>query len=510
MNETFPNGGRGSHELIEPLLVRFFPGGVPAAHIAGTWQQGARRIETLDPSTGTVTTTVPNCTADEVSQAVDAAARAQRAWLALPLAERIDHLQEFAVMLASAGEDLALLESIDTGNPIRATRRDVTLGLKYLREWPAHALTLAGRATQPFADGLSYTVRRPYGVVGRIVAYNHPSLFTVAGMIHPLLAGNTIVVKASEQTPLATLALGAIAEASLPPGVLNLISGGAESGDALATSPQIKRVSFVGSGRTACVIQSRLSQSGFVKHFTAELGGKNAMIVCEDVDLDEAADAAIAGMSFRISQGQSCQSTSRILVHESIHDAFVSRMADRMRVLTIGASYDESFDLGPVVSAEQLRHIESFLGSALPAGAKVVVGGRRPPGCPQGGFYLEPTLVVGAPQGSRILQEEIFGPVVTVQVWSDEAEALALANASELGLSAAIWSRDIDRALRLAHGVEAGYVWVNDANRHYAGAPFGGVKRSGVGREESVEELLSYSELTAVNIRIAPIKGSSR
>jgi acyl-CoA reductase-like NAD-dependent aldehyde dehydrogenase len=441
-----------------------------------------------------------------VQAAVDSAADAQPSWAALPLPDRVALLGALADELEAAREPLSVVESLDSGNPLRATERDVDLGVRYLRQWPAYALAHAGRATRPHPDGLSYTLHRPYGVVGRIVAYNHPGLFAVAGMVFPLLAGNTIVVKAADQTPLGTLALGGLLQRVLPPGVVNLVSGGADAGDALVTSPRIKRLSFVGSGRTAGVIQSRLSQGGMVKHFSAELGGKNAMIVCPDVDLDEAVEAAIAGMSFRISQGQSCQATSRVLVHDSIHDEFRDRMATGMAKMTVGAAYDAEVDMGPLVSARQLAHVTSFLDD-LPSGADVVTGGGRPDGAPAGGFYLEPTLVAGAPEGARILREEVFGPIVALQRWSEEEEALALANATELGLSAAVWSNDLDRALRLAHGVEAGYVWVNDANRHYPGAPFGGVKASGVGREESVEELASYTETTAINIRVRSPRG---
>jgi len=500
LNNDSPDLAR-SH--LDRLLPRFFPHGRPALFVAGGWQDTPAHRAGVDPSTGRTTVEIPDATRQETHDVVSAALDAQPAWAALSLPERISHLGAFAEELRVAGPDLAVLESIDSGNPLRATQRDVQFGLNYLRDWPAHALTLTGRATRPYADGLNYTITRPYGTVGRIIAYNHPSLFAVAGMIFPLLAGNTVVVKAADQTPLATLALGALAARSLPPGVLNLISGGADAGDALVTDPRLKRLSFVGSGQTAQAIQSRLSQGGVVKHFTAELGGKNSMIVCPDIDMAKGVEATIAGMSLRISQGQSCQATARVLVHEDIFDDFVTRLAAAMNALSVGPAYDEAFDMGPLVSEGQRAKVESFFDD-LPAGAEIVAGGSRPAGCPPGGFYVMPTLVVGAPPDSRIVQEEIFGPVVVVERWSTEREAIESANSSALGLTASIWSKDIDRALRIAHSLEAGYIWVNDANRHYPGAPFGGVKGSGVGREESLEELVSYSELSSINIRISP------
>ena len=240
-----------------------------------------------------------------------------------------------------------------------------------------------------------------------------------------------------------------------------------------------------------------------VKHFTAELGGKNAMIVCADVDVDAAVDAALAGTSLRISQGQSCQATARLLVHERVYETFCQRLIDKLDEFVVGPAYDEANDMGPIVSQAQLDHVLSFLDD-LPSTARVRTGGVRPTGVPQAGFYLRPTLITDVAEDARVLTDEVFGPIVTAQAWAEESDALRMANASDLGLSAAIWSNNIDQALRLAHGVEAGYVWVNDANRHYPGAPFGGVKGSGVGREESLDELLSYSEPSAINVRIRP------
>jgi acyl-CoA reductase-like NAD-dependent aldehyde dehydrogenase len=333
------------------------------------------------------------------------------------------------------------------------------------------------------------------------VAFNHPSLFAVAGMIFPLLAGNTIVVKAAPQTPLGTLALGALLQDCLPPGTVNLIAGGAETGDALVTSPRVKRLSFVGSLPTALAIQSRLSVGGTVKHLSLELGGKNAMIVFPDVDLDAAVDAAVAGMSFAVSAGQSCQSTSRLLLHADIYEPFLDLLAARMSALRVGVAYDEAVDMGPLVSAAQLARVQSYVASGIDEGARLVTGGAAPAGLPPG-HYLQPTLFADVEPGMRIAREEIFGPVVAALPWRDYDEMIALANDVELGLSAAVWSRDIDAALRTAADVQAGYVWVNDANRHYLGSPFGGVKNSGIGREESPEELLSYLETKSVNVRL--------
>ncbi|MFF4773638.1 aldehyde dehydrogenase family protein [Microtetraspora fusca] len=483
-------------------LTRFWPDARPRSFVAGEWAASADAAPSYDPSTGEVLAEAPVASAAEVDAAVEAARLAQPAWSAAGLEARADALEGVAARLREHGEALALLDSADSGNPLPSTRRDVALALRYLKRWPSYAFALAGRATTPADDALSYTLRMPYGVVGKIIAFNHPTLFALGGMIFPLLAGNTVVIKAAPQTPLATLALGRILEGVLPPGVVNIVAGGADAGDALVTHPAVKRIAFTGSLPSALAIQSRLGARGRIKHLTTELGGKNAMVVFPDVDLDAAVDAAVAGMSFTISQGQSCQSTSRLLLHASIHDAFVARLAERLRRIRVGVAYDESVDMGPLVSREHLARVRAYVASGHGEGAALVTGGGVPDGVPEGGYYLEPTLFAEVTPRMRIATEEIFGPVVAAMEWSDYDEMVRLANDVDLGLSAAVWCRDIDLALRAAHDVEAGYVWVNDANRHFLGAPFGGVKNSGVGREECFDELLSYYETKAVNVRV--------
>jgi acyl-CoA reductase-like NAD-dependent aldehyde dehydrogenase len=494
-----------SAALTSRALEAFWPDATPQNFVDGRWSATARRSDCVDPSTGMAYTSVPLSERADVDAAVEAARAAQSSWAALSLSDRISALSRLCEALADRSEKLALLESIDSGNPLSSTRRDMMLAKRYLSEWPAHALTFAGRASRPHPDGLMVLTHEPYGVVGRIIAYNHPSLFAIAGSIFPLLAGNTIVIKAAAQTPVATLALGALLQKALPPGVMNIVAGEAEAGDALTIHPLIKRVSFVGSGATALKIQSRLSVSGLVKHFTAELGGKNPMIVCPDVDLPAAVEAALAGTSFLVSQGQSCQSTARLLVHEEIHDEFVERLAARLRDIRVGPAYAEDADMGPLVSAEHLARVKGYVRAGIDDGAMLIIGGGRPDGAPDGGYYLEPTLFTDVPAGSVLASEEIFGPVAVVQRWSEEAQVVEMANDVPLGLSAGIWTKDIDRALRLAGQVRAGYVWVNDANRHYPGAPFGGQKGSGTGREESIEDFTSYLEAKAINIKVAEL-----
>ncbi|RWZ68346.1 aldehyde dehydrogenase family protein [Labedella populi] len=485
----------------DDALAAFWPERRPLNLVGGAWTETRNRSASVDPSTGAAYTDVPDSSREEVDGAIAAAEAAQPTWAALTVSERAAHLSRFRELLAVHGEDLALLESIDSGNPLASTRRDVGLALRYLTEWPGIALASTGRMTRPHADGISLVSFEPYGVVGKIIAFNHPSLFAIAGFIFPLLAGNTMVIKAAAQTPVATLALGALVAEALPAGVVNIVSGGVQAGDAIVVHPRVKRIAFTGSDRTAVAIQARLSESGVVKHFSAELGGKNPFVICADADIDEAAAAAFAGLSFTVSAGQSCQSTARILVHASVHDEVVERLAARMRSLSLGAAYAPDTEMGPLVSAAQTESVLDHIASAVAEGATLVTGGSR---VEADGYFVEPTLVTNVTSGMRVAREEIFGPVAIVQSWTTEDEVVALANETDLGLSAAVWTRDIDRALRLSTAIRAGYVWVNDANRHYPGSPFGGMKGSGIGREESAEEFGSYSEAKSINIKVRP------
>lgn len=496
---------------IDLVLRTFWADGVPKNFVNGGWVEPVESKPVFNPSTGLEFSSAPESNREEVGVAVDAALVAQREWRARTPAERALVFSQIGEKLSALAEDFAFLESVDSGNPLASTRRDVGLALKYLAEWPGIAAAQHGRFTKPHRDGFSLVSAEPYGVVGKIIAYNHPLLFALAGAIFPLMAGNGLVIKTSAQTPLSTLALGAVLKGTLPDGLVNILGGGAEAGDALVTHPEVKRIAFTGSDRTALAIQERLSKSGTVKHFSAELGGKNPFVMFDDCDVAEATEAAFAGLSFTVSAGQSCQSTAKILVQQTIFDEVVTALSRRMDGLRVGPAYEENTEMGPVVSLEHLRTVRGMIDQAVHEGATLVTGG---PGCEDeavgegsqehhaGGYYLKPTLVTGVTEQMSLFSQEVFGPVAVVMPFADEAEAVRLANKTEYGLSAAVWTRDLDRALRVSESIQAGYIWVNDANRHYPGSPFGGMGKSGVGREESVDELASFVELKSVNIKV--------
>jgi betaine-aldehyde dehydrogenase len=461
-----------------------------------------RRAEVIDPSTGATVTELPEASQQDVAEAIAAAERAQPAWRALGVDGRGECFRRFGELLMQRREELAMLDAIDSGNPVTAMRIDVDISMPYVVGWPQLARWNSGELIPATPGNLHYTTFAPYGVVGRITAFNHPVMFAATRPLPALITGNTVVMKPAPQTSLSTLGLAELFAEAFPPGVMNIVSGGAEPGDALVTDPRVKRIAFTGSVPTGLLIQRRAAESGHVKHLSLELGGKNAMVVFPDVDVSEVVEGAIFGMNFNVCQGQSCGSNSRVLVHRKIYDEFVDRAAAELRNYTVGIAYADETDMGPLVSAQHRDRVAGFLERGRAEGATIVTGGERPSGVPAGGYYTTPAVVADARPEMEIAREEIFGPVMTVLPWDGYDQVVEIANAVDLGLTASVWTHDLDLAHKTAERLDAGYVWVNDSTRHYFGTPFGGTKNSGIGREESREELLSYMETKVVHTRL--------
>ena len=456
-------------------------------------------IESQDPATLEPTGRVPAATAGDVDRAVRAAARAQPAWAKKSVWERAAALRGLAAAIRARGPEILRLEARDTGNTLAKLQADVQIAAGYLEYFAGLGSELKGETIPASSQGLHFTLREPYGVVARIVPFNHPFMFAAAHLAAPLMAGNAVVVKTPETSPLSGSILGELCREALPAGLVNIVHGlGAPAGDALVRHPLVRRIGFTGSVATGLAIQ-RAAASAAVKHVTLELGGKNPFIVFPDADLDRVIDMAVAGMNFSWA-GQSCGSTSRLLLHESIHDRVVEGVAARMAALRLGSPLDLASEMGPVNSARQHARVMDFIESARADGARLVTGGRRPPGDAfSKGYWVEPTLFADVQPTMRIAREEIFGPVVSALRWRTEAEAVALANDSDYGLTAAVWTRDLPVALRMLRSLQAGTVWINMAGQHFVGTPFGGWKDSGLGGEECLEELLSYSQVKAVH-----------
>ncbi|WP_084211814.1 aldehyde dehydrogenase family protein [Pseudonocardia acaciae] len=456
--------------------------------------RSGRTFRRVSPVTETVIAEVPDAGQADVDDAVAAAHGARRAWRDTTATERAALVRRLADLVERHGEELALLDTIDAGSPISNSRADVAVAAAQLRMFAGLALELKG-TTIPASDALHLTVREPVGVVARIVPYNHPLMFACK-VGAPLVAGNPTVLKPPEAAPLSALRLGELAAEVFPPGVLSVLVGdGPAVPDALVRHRKVRRIGFIGSEPTGRAIQRAAAESG-VKDVTLELGGKNAMVVFADADLEAAAEGAVFGMNFTWS-GQSCGSNSRLLVQREVHDRLVARVVELVEARRIGDPLAEWSEQGTMINRAQYEKSLRYIDIAVGEGAKVATGGG--PGFERG-LYVAPTVLTDVTPTSRIAQEEVFGPLLSVIPFDDEREAIEIANGVEYGLTASVWTRDLDRAHRVVREFEAGHTWINGSSRHFPNVPFGGVKGSGVGREESLEELLSYTDLKAINV----------
>jgi betaine-aldehyde dehydrogenase len=457
-------------------------------------------IDVLNPATGQLLTKVPAATAEDIETAYQAASAAFPAWSRAHPLERGKALRDLADLIEEHGDELAALDVMDNGSPIKEMRKDVDIAAAQLRYFAGLVSQVRGE-TIPTGDGrLNYTLRQPYGVVGRIVPFNHPLMFAAGKIAAPLAAGNTVIMKPSEHTSLSSLRLAELISEVLPPGVMNMVTGwGHTAGDAMVAHPGIRRLAFIGAETTGRAIVAR-AMGVNVKHVSLELGGKNPLLVFPDADLDLAVEGAIRGMNFTW-QGQSCGSTSRVFVDRAIHDEFLERLVAAVEPLKQGAPDDWTTETGSMINQAQFDKVQYYVNLGKEEGSQLVLGGQhRTDGDMKDGLFVSPAIFSGVDPNSRMAREEIFGPVMAVMPFSGYDEGLALANDTDLGLTAAVYTKDLTVAHRFATDVEAGFVWVNDSSRHFIGAPFGGYKNSGIGREEDIEELESYTQVKNVNV----------
>lgn len=461
--------------------------------------ESGRTFEVTSPYTGEVIAYVPDGTKADADKAVAAAKAAFPAWSGMPATARADAVRSLADAVVERGDDLAVLDTVDGGAPIGVMAADVKTAVEALRYFAGLALETKGYTT-PASTNLHFTERQPYGVVVKIIPFNHPIMFAVSKIAAPLIAGNTVVLKPAETTPLSALLLAKICAEVLPPGLVNIVLGnGVEVPDALVRHPDVHRVGFTGSEAAGRAIQRSAAEVA-VKTVTLELGGKNALIAFPDADPEKVARGAVQGMNFTWS-GQSCGSTSRLLVHASIADEVVSRIADILDDRQYLSPLDPDAVQGTMVNRKQYDRVLGYIESARAEGARVRAGGGRPESATQG-LFISPTLLDDVLPHHRVANEEVFGPVLSVLRWTDEADAIALANSVAYGLTGSIFTNDISRAHRVARALETGYVWINGAGPHYTGLPYGGWKNSGIGSEEAIEELMSYTQNKSVTVML--------
>jgi len=460
--------------------------------------ESGRVYDSINPATEEVLAQVPEGSATDIDRAVSAALDAQPAWQSMGVAARAERIHRFADAILEHGERLLQVEVRDSGNIIAEMRRDVLSSARQLNYYAGLGYEIKGSTIPASPGNLHFTEREPFGVVGRIVPFNHPLMFAAAKLGAPLITGNTVVVKPSEQSPLSACYLGEIARQIFPVGVVNIVTGfGAEAGDSLVRHPRVKRIAFIGSVETGLRIQ-RSAAEVVVKHVTLELGGKNPLVVFPDADMEKAVDGAIKGMNFGW-QGQSCGSTSRLFLHDDIHDGFVEAMVEKLTSMKIGNPLDETSQIGPMNNRAQIEKVEHFVSRAIEEGAQLVTGGRPPEGFTRG-YWYSPTVFTDVTPDMHLARNEVFGPVLSVFRWRDIDAALEIANGLEFGLSGSVWTRDISKALTTARRIRSGYIWINGVGPHYPAVPFGGMKNSGTGREEAFDDMMSYTEEKAINV----------
>jgi betaine-aldehyde dehydrogenase len=482
---------------MQSPTLNFTPRGL---YIGGRWvcPTEGKSFTSINPSNMEKLADVPTAGGADVDAAVKAAKAAFSEWSRVPIKERARCLQLLANRIEENADELALLDAVDSGNAIVGMRDDMIWTAEWLRYCAALVTEIKGETFSQGNRHLNLTRRQPFGVVAKINPFNHPFRFCAEKAAAPLATGNAVVIKGSELAPLSSLRLGELCDGIFPAGVVNIITGDGEVGSALVRHPDVRRIGFVGSVPTGRAIAKEAAAT--LKRVSLELGGKNPIVIFPDADPKKAAIAAIKGMNMN-RQGQSCSSTSRVFVHSSLHQSVVTELVSLAEALAVGVPWLKHNDVGPIVSQVQFDRIMGFIESAKEEGAELLTGGSKPadPSL-SAGLFIAPTIFDKVTPTMRIGREEIFGPVMSVIAWEDYEQMLTKVNDVEYGLTAAIVTNDLAKAMETAERVEAGYVWINSSGR-YIGAPYGGWKQSGIGEEECFDEILSYTQVKNINLR---------
>jgi aldehyde dehydrogenase len=499
---TYPAPGTYGSPVELKLRYENFIGGHWVAPVGGEYS------ENVTPATGEAFTEVPRSSAEDIELALDAAHAAKEEWGETSTTERSRVLNKIADAIEENLEMLAVAESWENGKPVRETlAADIPLAADHFRYFASVIRAEEGGISEIDKNTVAYHFHEPLGVVGQIIPFNFPLLMAAWKLAPALAAGNCVVLKPASPTPWSILKFAELIEEIVPPGVLNIVNGpGAEIGKALATNKRIAKIAFTGETVTGRLIMQYAAQN--IIPSTTELGGKSPNIFFADVmaEDDEFLDKAVEGLVlYAFNKGEVCTCPSRALIEESIYDEFIKRCLARIEQIRQGDPLDPSTQLGAQVSTAQLEKIENYVKIGLEEGAELLIGGKRTAldGDLEGGFYFEPTVFKGHNK-MRIFQEEIFGPVLAVTTFKDEAEALEIANDTMYGLGAGVWTRDTSKAFRMGRGIKAGRVWTNCYHLYPAHAAFGGYKVSGVGRENHKMMLDHYTQTKCLLVSYDP------
>ncbi len=471
-------------------------------YYGGGWHRpiGGSRAETFDPGRGVSLGEVASAARAAGDAAVEAPPKGVLSRRVGVPRERGRILKAIARILRTNARELAMIDAANCGNPVTEMTGDANVAAAQLEFFAGLVTEMKGASIPMGPNSVNFSVRQPLGVVARILAFNHPFMFCAGKMAAPLAAGNAVIMKPPVQAPLSSLRLAELMHGLLPDGAFNVLPGDVEAGAALASHPGVAKVTLIGSIGAGRAVMRAASDT--IKPVLLELGGKNALIGFGDSDPKAVAKAIVGGMNFTWC-GQSCGSTSRAFLHRDIHDEVLDLVRDAAAGFKPGIPTDPATTMGALVSKAQHDRVMSYIDSARQEGARVVYGGNVPENPELAkGYYVEPTIFADVQPSMRIAREEIFGPVLAVRKWDDEDAMIEEVNALEYGLTCSIWTRDLVKAHRTALRVEAGFVWINEVSKHFLGAPFGGVKQSGIGREESLDELISFTHEKNIHVSL--------